>query len=150
MIGFGLTIFGAALAAAALYSVYLNLLQRWKSRSFARAPGPSIAPWWDIFGIAIPLGFDKALDEDRLLEYIKMLQSTTQEAQGRKVTTMEMTVLGRKSFMTTDVKNIQAVLAHQFNDFGLGEDRIGSFLPMLGVGIVSVFCLSFSILSTHR
>lgn len=44
-------------------------------------------------------------------------------------------VLGRKSYMTADPKNIQAMLATQFNDFGTGEIRRSNFFPMLGNGI---------------
>ncbi|KAF2671649.1 cytochrome P450 52A12 [Microthyrium microscopicum] len=36
---------------------------------------------------------------------------------------------------TSDPKNIQAVLATQFKDFALGENRSGGFAPLLGVGI---------------
>lgn len=44
-------------------------------------------------------------------------------------------VLGRKSYMTADPRNIQAMLATQFNDFGTGEIRRSNFFPMLGNGI---------------
>jgi hypothetical protein len=49
--------------------------------------------------------------------------------------TWEQNFLGTKAYVTTDPKNIQAVLATQFNDFEIGGTRRGNFLPMLGNGI---------------
>ncbi|KAI9743319.1 MAG: hypothetical protein M1818_003165 [Claussenomyces sp. TS43310] len=46
-----------------------------------------------------------------------------------------MSVLGSSTLFTADEKNIEAMLATQFNDFGLGPDRRGSFRPLLGNGI---------------
>lgn len=43
--------------------------------------------------------------------------------------------LCKKVFMTSDPKNIQAILATQFLDFDIGSDRRGNFAPMLGHGI---------------
>ena len=49
--------------------------------------------------------------------------------------TWEMNFLGTMVFVTSDPKNIQAILATQFNDFEIGAARRGNFLPMLGDGI---------------
>ena len=46
--------------------------------------------------------------------------------------------LGTMVYVTSDPKNIQAVLATQFNDFEIGEQRRGNFFPMLGNGIFTV------------
>lgn len=43
--------------------------------------------------------------------------------------------LGTDVFVTVDPKNIQAILATQFDDFALGKTRRGNFWPMLGNGI---------------
>lgn len=43
--------------------------------------------------------------------------------------------LGTMVYVTTDPKNIQAILATQFNDFEIGQQRRGNFFPMLGNGI---------------
>ena len=50
-------------------------------------------------------------------------------------TTFAHSVLGRDTIVTTDPKNVQAVLALQFKDFGLGKLRRRNFFPMLGNGI---------------
>lgn len=51
------------------------------------------------------------------------------------VWTWEQNFLGDTSFVTTDPKNIQAVLATQFNDFEIGSVRRNNFFPLLGNGI---------------
>lgn len=57
---------------------------------------------------------------------------------GRLVTTTEATLLGQKRFITSDPANVKAVLATQFKKFGLGDDRINTFAPVLGHGIVCI------------
>ena len=52
-----------------------------------------------------------------------------------KVNTWSQNMLGDSFIVTVDPKNIQAVLATQFNDFALGELRTNNFFPLLGNGI---------------
>lgn len=52
-----------------------------------------------------------------------------------KVNTWSQNMLGDSFIATVDPKNIQAVLATQFNDFALGELRTNNFFPLLGNGI---------------
>lgn len=47
-------------------------------------------------------------------------------------------VLGTMQYVTNDPKNIQAILATQFQDFEIGSLRRGNFFPMLGNGIFTV------------
>jgi hypothetical protein len=54
------------------------------------------------------------------------------------VATWEQNLLGDPSIVTIDPKNIQAILATQFNDFALGEVRRNNFFPLLGNGIFTV------------
>lgn len=49
--------------------------------------------------------------------------------------TYKDTVLGATGFYTISPRNVQAMLATQFEDFELGEIRRNSFGPMLGIGI---------------
>jgi cytochrome P450 len=49
--------------------------------------------------------------------------------------TFESRILGNRNYSTNDPKNVQALLATQFKDFGLGERRSGLFRPLLGTGI---------------
>ncbi|KAH8661358.1 cytochrome P450 alkane hydroxylase-like protein [Tricladium varicosporioides] len=50
-------------------------------------------------------------------------------------TTYRYSLLGATNIVTVDEKNIQAVLATQFDDFDLGPGRSGNFWPLLGSGI---------------
>ena len=52
-----------------------------------------------------------------------------------KKATWNQNMLGSYGYITSDPKNVQALLATQFNDFELGENRRGNFFPMLGNGI---------------
>ena len=51
------------------------------------------------------------------------------------VNTWNQNFFGTDVIATVDPKNIQAVLATQFNDFALGELRRKNFFPLLGNGI---------------
>jgi len=51
------------------------------------------------------------------------------------VNTFEFSMLGTQGYLTADPKNIQAILATQFNDFCLGPNRRNAFMPLLGNGI---------------
>lgn len=51
--------------------------------------------------------------------------------------TQQLNLPGIKVYMTLDPENIKALLATQFNDFGLG-DRHAHFLPTLGNGIFTL------------
>jgi hypothetical protein len=46
--------------------------------------------------------------------------------------TYKYSILGNKVIVSADPKNIQALLATQFNDFDLGPTRRANFWPLLG------------------
>jgi cytochrome P450 len=54
---------------------------------------------------------------------------------GREVSTYKNYVMFQYVYFTSDPKNIQAMLATQFNDFCLGEARCGNMGATLGSGI---------------
>lgn len=58
----------------------------------------------------------------------------------RYIDTFAINMLNEEMYVTCDPKNIQALLATQFKDFGLGDARNGNFAPLLGHGIVSHIC----------
>lgn len=70
-------------------------------------------------------------------EYIKGRVDSACADEGKNVTTFDQKILGVRSMFTTDPKNVQAVLATQFKDFGLGEKRNVNFSALLGQGIFS-------------
>lgn len=53
-------------------------------------------------------------------------------------TTWRQNALGTMAYVTVDPKNIQAILATQFQDFEIGSLRRNNFFPMLGNGIFTV------------
>lgn len=50
-------------------------------------------------------------------------------------TTYAFSLLGTKFVTTADEKNIQTILAHNFQDWDIGPQRRGNFWPLLGNGI---------------
>jgi cytochrome P450 len=68
---------------------------------------------------------------DLLVERERMMS----ELHGREVSTFKNYTMFQYTYFTSDPKNIQALLATQFNDFGLGPARIGNMSATLGSGI---------------
>ncbi|OJK00234.1 hypothetical protein ASPACDRAFT_28378 [Aspergillus aculeatus ATCC 16872] len=82
-----------------------------------------------------PFGIDsvrRSLEADRAQQFPADVLQRFQEL---GTYTYRYNVLGSKNLRTADPKNIQAILATQFNDFDLGPTRRGNFFPMLGDGI---------------
>ncbi|KAJ8108902.1 hypothetical protein OPT61_g7846 [Boeremia exigua] len=72
-----------------------------------------------------------------VIGYFKQRVDTACAEEGRTIMTFALKVLGQRSYFTNDPKNVQAVLATQFKDFGLGWLRNASFGQLLGNGIFS-------------
>ncbi len=84
----------------------------------------------------LPFGIDLAqrimkADRERLVPEMFL---ELHEEMGRPSTWVQ-NFLGPEVLVTVDPKNIQALLATQFNDFVIGERRRKNFMPMLGNGI---------------
>jgi hypothetical protein len=71
---------------------------------------------------------------DLMLERSDLMAKET----GRVCETFQTSLLGQKVYFTSDPKNIQAMLATQFQDFDLGPVRRAIMGKVLGDGIVSV------------
>jgi hypothetical protein len=82
------------------------------------------------FGISNVIQALKA-DKEKLLPPFLILRS----AEVNNAPTFRYNILGTENYFTTDPKNIQAILATQFEDFSLGETRRNIFYPLLGNGI---------------
>jgi hypothetical protein len=52
---------------------------------------------------------------------------------------------GETWYYTFDPRNLQAVLATQFQDFQQPEDRVGAFQALLGMGIVRFTCATWNV-----
>jgi hypothetical protein len=94
-------------------------------------------PSKDPLGISNILAILKADKEFRFPQLIKERTEKSWEAAGFQANTTYQNLLGSGEFFTVDPKNIQALLATQFKDFGLGAMRNKNFYPLLGWGIVS-------------
>jgi hypothetical protein len=84
-----------------------------------------------------PLGIDLAkgvMDADKQ-DIVPTFFQGVYENECQKNATWEQNFLGTPNFATVDPKNIQAMLATQFNDFCLGHTRKNNFAPLLGHGI---------------
>ncbi|KAF2129778.1 cytochrome P450 52A12 [Dothidotthia symphoricarpi CBS 119687] len=90
-----------------------------------------------------PVGFQnvakilKADKECRMPAYFKSCIDEISAEKGRLTTTIEQKIMGSTCFFTIEPKNIQAVLATQFKDFGMGHVRNSNFGALLGRGIFS-------------
>ena len=129
--------------AAIAYTLYkiLNLLyvrrqHLIKSRKLECAP----APLWPatFLGISTIKQMMQAQKQGRFPAYLSDREGILSDSENRPVHTMRFSILGNEAHFTSDPKNIQALLATQFKDFGLGSARIGNFGPLMGDGIVSI------------
>jgi hypothetical protein len=103
---------------------------------------PPRIPCPDPFGINNIRRLLKSDREKRMPEYLIERTEEVSHLEGRNVSTMVQSLLGKDGFFTVEPKNIQAILATQFKDFGLGDARNNNFKPLLGRGIVSLTPLS--------
>lgn len=125
----------ALVAFAGLYigvrivqSVRSSYRNRQLARSLSCKPA-YIAPSGP-FGLVAFYRVSQAVKEKRWLPWVEY------EFRKHGTTFMEP-IFGRDIFMTCNPENIKALLATQFNDFGLGN-RYQHFLPLLGVGIFTL------------
>lgn len=86
-----------------------------------------------LHNISLLIGADK---EYRIPQYIQERNERACAKAGRNITTFRQNVMGVEAIFTIEPKNIQAILATQFKDFGLGKIRNRNFSPLLGHGIV--------------
>ena len=91
----------------------------------------------DGLGIVNVIEIFKADKARRIPDYIKERAENFEKRTGKVMGTFSQKLLGTPGIFTLDPKNVQAVLATQFKDFGLGELRNKVFSPLLGDGIVS-------------
>lgn len=91
----------------------------------------------DYLNLRVATRLAKADKEYRIPHWIESRINKEYNAEGKRVTTFYANILGSKGVFTVEPRNIQAILATQFKDFGLGDLRNASFSPLLGHGIVS-------------
>ena len=92
-------------------------------------PAP-IFPSRDGLGIGNLLELLRMATSGKFLQCLMNRGKAMTEQEGRPVTTYKMQFLRTWIVMTTDPKNIQAILATQFHDFELGPVRTGTFTTL--------------------
>lgn len=137
-----LTTAGIALALLTILQILRSLYTRYRHATQARRwgcqPAPSLPqPIWDPLGLNIVVTWGRALDRMLFTECLSDIFTAMSRQKQRHVTTIKYSLLGTSEIFTMDPRNIQAILATQFEDFEIGPNRIGNFMPLLGPGIVS-------------
>lgn len=98
---------------------------------------------FDIQGIRNVTRVIKADKEGRVTDYLKGQIDDACALEGRNITSFDSRMPGSRGIFTVEPKNIQAVLATQFKEFGLGERRNINFSSALGKGIVGFVTLLY-------
>jgi hypothetical protein len=80
--------------------------------------------------------------EKRFPDYLIQHRDIMCKQEGRLLTTYEAQGgIASRYIYTMDPENIKAILATQFKEFGLSKNRINTFAPLLGHGIVRLSVL---------
>lgn len=112
-----------------LRSLWLEVLHAGRARQLGCKPAfvrPSRLP----LGIDIMLRYMRSTKEQiQQSDDLNLYDELGQRA------TWHQNILGSWHYVTTDPKNVQAILATQFSDFELGPIRSGVFAPFIGKGI---------------
>ncbi|KAI1529187.1 CypX, Cytochrome P450 [Pyrenophora tritici-repentis] len=126
-----------------IYRIVASIITSHRHAANARRLGCLPAPKFndqmplDIFNIRTAARISKADKERRVPQYIQSRVHNACEVEGKTVSTFYANFMGSEGIFTVEPRNIQAILATQFKDFGLGELRNESFSPLLGRGIFS-------------
>lgn len=133
LLGLALLLLAANFVA---YRIFIQVRQAAKARSLGCRPAPLFRPW-DVFGVQnfkIELGgMKKNRFSQAFLDRKKEMSVTV----GRDCKTFRIYYPpGETWFYTFDPKNLQAVLATQFQDFQQPAAKVGAFKTLLGLGIV--------------
>ena len=121
-----------AVASYVLYSLIVRIITYRRHAAEAKRlgckPPQAVQNNW-FFGIKRII---EAVQSDRVKLFPDLVLERSQQI---GVPTYSYTILGTEGFFTIDPKNIQAILATQFHDYGLGHIRRANFFPLLGNGI---------------
>jgi cytochrome P450 len=111
-----------------LLSISLYLHNAEQTTALNCAPPPHLPT-------TLPLGIDFILRQLRALRTFSFPLDLIAVTHELSAITYSFSVLNTAKFFTADEKNIQALLATQFTDFELGQDRRDLFNPFMGEGI---------------
>ena len=83
----------------------------------------------------LPLGIGQLRDASKAMANQTWPDYTIQRTKNVGALTFATNILGARGFFTADEYNIQAILATQFEDFELGQERRDNAYPFFGDGI---------------
>jgi hypothetical protein len=131
------------LAAIALFAAYLAVItfrQAAKARSLGCQPAPLFRPW-DFLGIQNFMIEINGIKTNRLSHAFLSRKNEMSAKLGRDCKTFRIKYPpGETWYYTFDPKNLQAVLATQFQDFHQPAARSAALEALFGVGIVCSAC----------
>lgn len=134
------TLFVPALVLAGIaVRLVISFALSWREARNARRLGCEEAPLYpskDLFGFSNLLETLRADRAKVLPELAERRIDLLSQRHGRYISTFRVRQPGKESLFTADPKNIQAMLATQFKDFGLGDGRRNVGGPLVGRGIV--------------
>jgi cytochrome P450 len=124
-----------------LYKIISSIIVSRRHAARARQLGclpahPTKQSPFDPLGIQNVVKILKADKQFRIPQYLKGRVDDACVKEGRIINTFHQNIMGAEGYFTVEPKNIQAILATQFKDYGLGKRRNGNFAPLLGHGIV--------------
>lgn len=131
----------AGVAALIVAWILDEVLQAYRHAANAKAKG-CLAPILgkdsgDRSGVTVTLKGLKAIRNKTYPDWMLARLDRTAEKYGHTVATIQVSQpFFRRTIYTIEPQNLQAVLATQFKDFGLGIGRTDNFAPLLGNGIV--------------
>ncbi|KAJ5177047.1 uncharacterized protein N7482_002924 [Penicillium canariense] len=131
-------LFPALVALAIAGRLLLSIYSTWHHAQKASRIGCGEVPLYssqDPFGISTLLETLDAAREKLLPQLAERRMTFLSRKHDRYVSTFRMCQAGRENMFTADPKNIQAMLATQFKDFGLGDMRRNVANPVVGHGI---------------
>lgn len=130
------TILPLAVVGALIYVIVIKVRHASKEKSFGCQPAPLFRPW-DVLGIQNFRIEMNGMRTYRLSDAFLMRKKEMSAKLGRDVKTFRIYYPpGETWYYTFDPRNLQAVLATQFQDFQQPWARVGAFEPLLGLGIV--------------
>ena len=120
----------------AIYYVAAHVRQAAKVKNLGCEPAPLFRPW-DVFGLQNFKIEMNGMKTNRLSYAFLDRKKEMSSNMGRDCKTFRIKYPpGETWFYTFDPKNLQAVLATQFQDFQQPAARVGAFEALLGLGIV--------------
>lgn len=125
---------------AVIYCIVLPLVSTLRNsvKAYRRGTKPPPAyprPAWDLLGLRALREIQTADKQNVVPMHIRKRSIHMSKLYNRNVHTYSITVAGKRVLFTSDPVNIQALLAKQFQDFALGQNRRNNFFPLLGSGI---------------